>query len=62
MVIAKAQALELVQEMPEAFDIEELQYRLYLRQKLEAAEKEIDVGRGLSHEEVVRETDSWFRS
>ena len=62
MVMARAAALELIQEMPEQFDIEELQYRLYLRQKLEAAEAELRDGGGLSHEEVLRETSQWFES
>ena len=60
MVIAKAEALELVDQMPDSFDLEELQYRLYLRQKIEAAEDDIRAGRTLTHEEVVQETAAWF--
>ena len=61
MQIARNEVLRLVQELPESFDIEELQYRLYLRQKLEAAEEDFEAGRILSHEEVVQETAKWFR-
>jgi predicted transcriptional regulator len=46
--------------MPDRFDVEELQYRLYLRQKIEAAEEDIRAGRTLTHEEVVQETAAWF--
>jgi predicted transcriptional regulator len=60
MEIAKAEVLKLVDRMPDNFEIEELQYRLYLRQKLEAAEEDIRAGRTLTHEEVVRETARWF--
>ncbi len=60
MEIAKAEVLKLVDRMPDSFDIEELQYRLYLRQKLEAAEEDIRAGRTLTHEEVVEETARWF--
>ncbi len=60
MVIAKTEVLKLVDEMPEHLDTEELQYRLYLRQKLEAAEKDLRAGQTLTHEEVVQETAEWF--
>ena len=60
MMIAKNQLLEMVNGLPEEIDIDEMIYRLYLRQKLEASEKDIKEGRVISHEDVVRETDKWF--
>ncbi len=60
MVIAKAEVQKLVDEMPEHIDLEELQYRLYLRQKLETAEEDVRSGRTLTHEQVVQETAKWF--
>lgn len=60
MEIAKEEILKIVRSMPEQFDIEELQYRLYLRQKLEAAEEDIREGRYLTHEELTQETARWF--
>ncbi len=60
MEIAKAEVLKLVDRMPDRFDLEELQYRLYLRQKIEAGEEDVRAGRALSHEEVVQETARWF--
>ncbi len=60
MVIAKTEVQKLVDEMPEHLDVEELQYRLYLRQKLERAEEDVRAGRTLTHEEVVQETAGWF--
>ena len=41
-------------------DIDEIMYRIYVRQKLETAEKDVREGRIISHEEVVRETATWF--
>ena len=35
-------------------------YRLYARQKLETAKKDVREGRIISHEEVFRETSKWF--
>lgn len=60
MTITKHQVLELIRDLPEEVDIDEIMYRLYLRQKLESAEKDVREGRVISHEEVVRETSQWF--
>jgi len=60
MTIAKQQILELIKDLPEEVDVDEVMYRLYLRQKLEAAEKDVQEGRLVSHEEVVKETSKWF--
>jgi len=56
MTIAKQQILELMKDLPEEVDIDEIIYRLYLRQKLEVAEKDVREGRVISHEEVVKGT------
>lgn len=60
MTIDKQKVAEIIKDLPDEVDIDELIYRLYLRQKLEAAEKDASEGRLLSHEEVVRETSKWF--
>ncbi len=60
MTIAKQQVFELIKDLPEEVEIDEIMYRLYIRQKLETAEKDVREGRIISHEEVVRETSKWF--
>ena len=60
MTIAKQQVLDLIKDLPEEVDIDEVMYRLYLRQKLEAAEKDVREGRLVSQEEVIKETSKWF--
>lgn len=60
MTIDKQQILELIKDLPEEVDIDEIMYRLYLRQKLESAEKDVREGQLVSHEEVVKETSKWF--
>jgi hypothetical protein len=52
MTMQKEEVLELVRQLPDEFDIEEVIYRLYLREKLAAAEGDITDGRTLSSEEV----------
>jgi hypothetical protein len=60
MMIAKQKVFELIEDLPDELDIDEIMYRLYVRQKLETAEKDVREGRIISHEEVVRKTSKWF--
>ena len=39
---------------------DEVGYRLYLREKLDAAEEDVREGRLVTHQEVVAETSRWF--
>lgn len=61
MAISKGEILELVNQLPDQIEIEELIYRLYLREKLEAAEADIAAGRTLSTEELRAEMAKWRR-
>jgi hypothetical protein len=61
MTIGKQAFLELVSNLPDEIDLDEIIYRLYLKQKLEAAEKDIKNGNIISHDDVIKETDHWFR-
>ncbi len=59
MTIRKTELVELVNQLPDDVDIEELIYRLYLREKLGAAEADIAAGRTLSPEEIRGQAASW---
>jgi hypothetical protein len=59
VTIAKTDVLDLVNELPDDIDIEELIYRLYLREKLAAAEADIAAGRTVSAAEARAEAVSW---
>jgi hypothetical protein len=59
MTISKEEVLELVNQLPDPVEVEELIYRLYLREKLAAAEKAIAQDRTLSSEEMRAQATSW---
>jgi predicted transcriptional regulator len=59
MTIHKEEVLALVRQLPDEIDIEELIYRLYLLEKLAAAEADIAAGRTLSAEEVRKRVREW---
>lgn len=60
MRIARTQLLKLVEELPETVEIEDVLYRLALRERLEAAEEDIREGRILSEDEIEAEIAQWF--
>jgi hypothetical protein len=55
MTIAKQKIFELFEDLPGEVEIDEVIYRLYLKQKLESAEKDILENQTISHAEVRKE-------
>ncbi len=53
MEISKSKLEVLLKELPDKVDIDEVMYRIYLLQKIEAGEADIKEGRILSHREAV---------
>lgn len=60
MQIEKQELLKLMADLPDQVETDEVHYRLYLREKLEAAEEDVREGRLISHEDVVAENERWF--
>jgi predicted transcriptional regulator len=60
MKIDKQELHRIVEDLPEPIEMDEVLYRLYLREKLDAAEEDVREGRLVSHEDVVAETSKWF--
>jgi hypothetical protein len=61
MTIGKDEVMKLMNQFPEQVDVEELIYRLYLLEKLKAAEEDIAAGRTLPPGEVRVQAASWRR-
>ncbi|MBI2513456.1 MAG: hypothetical protein HYV96_15895 [Opitutae bacterium] len=51
----KADALKLVRSMPDSSSWDDLMYRIYVRQKIEAGLDDLRAGRTHSHEAIRRE-------
>ena len=60
MSITKSELLDIINNLPDDIDLDELIYRLYLKKKIELAEKDVEEGRTISNENVVMETEKWF--
>jgi hypothetical protein len=57
----KQEVLDMLDRLPDQFDPEELIGDLYLKGKLERAEMAVREGRTIGHEDVVRQTQEWFK-
>jgi predicted transcriptional regulator len=54
MEILKSKLEVLLKELPDKVDIDEVMYRIYLLQKIEAGEEDIREGKILSHKDAVK--------
>ena len=56
----KAAVLKLLEQLPEETTLEEIQYHLYVLQKIRAGQEAIDAGHLIPHENVMRELAGWL--
>jgi predicted transcriptional regulator len=58
----KEEVVRLIQSLPDDCTLEEIQYHLYVRQKVERGLEAADQGRTVSQEEAERRVDGWLKS
>ena len=56
---AKQEAQRILDALPDAASLEQIQYHLYVVQKIEAGLRDAEEGRLLSQEEVERRIAKW---
>ena len=57
----KQEVLSLLDRLPDPLDPEQLMHEIYLKAKIERAEEAIACGEVVSHDEVVRRSQQWFK-
>jgi len=60
METPKQQVQELLENLPEDASLEDIQYHLYVRQKIEQGLADVAAGRIISHAEVERRLSKWL--
>ena len=60
MNTAKEQVQEILETLPEDASLEDIQYHIYVRQKIQEGMEDLDAGRVVSHEEVQRRLAKWL--
>lgn len=58
---AKEEAIKIIQGLDENCTLEDIQYHLYVKQKVERGLKALQEGRYLTHEEVKEKLSKWLR-
>ena len=62
MSALKQAVIKLVESLPDDCTVEDIQYLLYVREKVLRGSRAIDEGRVVSHEDVGRRLDQWAAS
>ena len=57
----KEQAIELIRTLPDDCTLEDIQYHLYVRAKVERGIKAIDEGQVVSQEEAEKKVKEWVK-
>ncbi len=60
MQTAKQEVMELLKDLPDDSTLEEIQYRLYVRQKIQRGLKDVEQDKILSQAEVEKRMEKWF--
>lgn len=58
----KESVIRMVQSLPDDCTIEDIQYHLYVREKVETGLSAIEEGRVVSQEEAERRINEWLQS
>lgn len=56
----KEEAIRIIRSLPDNCGLEDIQYELYVRSKIEKGLKDAEEGRVKSHEEVKKEFSEWL--
>jgi predicted transcriptional regulator len=59
METAKDEVLRILESLPEDATLEDIQYRIYVRQAITSGLRDIDQGRTVSQDEVERRMSRW---
>lgn len=60
MSTAKEEVRKMLKQIPDDSSFEDIQYHIYVREKIERGLKDIEEGRVLSQEEVERRMSRWL--
>ena len=60
METAKDQVQQILEMLPEDASLEDIQYHIYVRQKIQQGLDDVAAGRVVSHEEVQRRLEKWL--
>ena len=60
MLTAKEEVIDLLKQLPDDSTLEEIQYHLYVRQKIQKGLRDVDQGKVKNQEEVEDQMKKWL--
>lgn len=60
MSAAKEEVMRILEHLPEDASLEDIQYHIYVRQKIENGLADVEAGRTISEEEFDRRMEKWL--
>lgn len=56
----KNEVRQIIEKLPDDCTLEDIQYHLYVLQKIENGLKDVEEGRGISHDEIEKQMKKWI--
>jgi predicted transcriptional regulator len=60
MAAIKEQVIKIIQALPEDVTLDDIMAKLYFKLQVDAVLRELDDGKGISHEEVEKRMAKWL--
>lgn len=60
MAEIKQQVIQMIQSLPDNVTIDDIMAELYFKLQVDTGLKELDEGKGISHEEVEKRMSKWL--
>ena len=57
----KQQVIQMIKKLPENVSIDDIMAEIYFRLQVDAGLKELDEGKGITHEEVEKRMSKWLK-
>ncbi len=57
----KEKVIEMIESLPDEATVSDIMAELYFRQNVDEALKELDAGKGISHEEARKRLGQWLQ-
>jgi len=57
----KEKVIKMIEELPEDITVSDIMAELYFRQNVDKGLKELDEGKGISHEKAKKQLNRWLK-
>lgn len=59
--MGKREVIELIKRMPEKTSVDEILYEIFVQIKIEKGLRQMDEGKGMTHEQAKKKLSRWLR-